>query len=48
MHLGLNIDIVIMFVGIVDNDLAELNSRGCPIYRGNAAEISVDKVLIWY
>ena len=27
--------------------LAELDSRGCCSYRGDAAEISVDKVIIW-
>ena len=47
MRLELIIDVVIMFVGIVGNDLAELNSRGCRIYRGNAAQIFVEKAMVW-
>ena len=42
MRFELIIDVVSVVVGIVVDDLAELNSRGCWIYRGNAAQISVE------
>ena len=42
MRFELIVNVVRMVVGIVVEDLAEWNSRGCCIYRGNAAQISVE------
>ena len=42
MCFKLIIDVASLVVGVVVVDLAELNSRGWPIYRGNAAQISVE------
>ena len=39
---GLIIDVARLVVVVVVIDLAELNSRGWSIYRGNAAQISVE------
>ena len=39
---GLVIDVARLVVDVVVVDLAELNSRGLSIYRGNAAQISVE------
>ena len=45
MPFELIVDVVRMVVGIVVEDLAELKSQGCWIYRGDAAQISVDGML---
>ena len=42
MRFELIINVARLVVGVVVVDLAELNSRGWPIYRGNAAQISVE------
>ena len=42
MPFELIVDVARMIVGVVVVDLAELNSRVCCIYRGNAAQISVE------
>ena len=42
MPFGLLIVVARLVVVVVVVDLAELNSRGWPIYRGNAAQISVE------
>ena len=42
MRFGLIIDVARLVVDVVVVDLAELNSRGWSIYRGNAAQISVE------
>ena len=42
MCFKLIIDVASLVVGVVVVDLAELNSRGWCIYRGNAAQIFVE------
>ena len=42
MCFKLIIDVASLVVGVVVVDLAELNSRGWPIYRENAAQIFVE------
>ena len=45
MHFELIVDVVSMVVGIVVKDSAVLNSRGCLIYRGDAAQIFANEML---
>ena len=47
MRLKPFIDVVGMAVGIVVDDIGRVEFSGCWIYRGGAAQISVDKVMTW-